>query len=97
MLNTIVNSFLILLLRGTGFPGGEVVKNPLPMQGTQEMWVDPWVGKILWSRKWQSTPVFLPGKSHGQRSLAVYSPQGYKESDMTEILSIDRYSPIPSP
>ena len=32
---------------------------------------DPWVGKIPWRRKWQHTPVFLPGKSHGQRSLAV--------------------------
>ena len=32
------------------------------------------VGKILWRRKWLSTPVFLPGKSHGQRSLAGYSP-----------------------
>ena len=37
---------------------------------------DPWVWKILWSRKWQPTPVFLPGKSHGQRSLASYSPWG---------------------
>ena len=35
---------------------------------------DPWVGKILWRRKWQPTPVFLPGKSHEQRSLARYSP-----------------------
>ena len=34
---------------------------------------DPWVGKIPWRRKWQSTPVFLPGPSHGQRSLLVYS------------------------
>ena len=34
----------------------------------------PWVGKIPWRRKWQPTPVFLPGKSHGQRSLAIYSP-----------------------
>ena len=41
-------------------------------------------GKIPWRRKWQSTPVFLPGKSHGQRSLVVYSPWGHKESDMTE-------------
>ena len=35
---------------------------------------DPWVGKIPWSRKWQHAPVFLPEKSHGQRSLAGYSP-----------------------
>jgi len=41
-------------------------------------------GKIPWRREWQSTPVFLPGKSHGQRSLVVYSPWGHKESDMTE-------------
>ena len=34
----------------------------------------PWVGKILWRGKWQRTPVFLPGKSHAQRSLAGYSP-----------------------
>ena len=37
-------------------------------------------------RKWQPTPVFLPGKSHGQRSLVGYSPWGRKESDMTEQL-----------
>ena len=35
---------------------------------------NPWVGKIPWKRKWQPTPVFLPGKSHGQRGLAGYSP-----------------------
>ena len=46
--------------------------------------MDPWVGKIPWSRKWQATPVLLPGESHGQRSLAGYSPGGRKESDMTE-------------
>ena len=34
---------------------------------------DPWVGKILWSRKWQPTPVFLPGKFHEQRSLAGHT------------------------
>ena len=45
---------------------------------------DPWVRKIPWRRKWQPTPVFLPGKSHGQRSLAGYSPWGLKELDMTE-------------
>ena len=35
---------------------------------------DPWVGKILWRRKWQPAPVFLPGKSRGQRSLAGWDP-----------------------
>ena len=45
---------------------------------------DPWVGKIPWRRKWQPTSVFLPGKSHEQRSLAGYSPWGHKESDMTD-------------
>ena len=37
-----------------------------------------WAGKIPWRRKWQPTPVFLPGKSQGQRSLAGYSPWGHK-------------------
>ena len=46
----------------------------------------PWVGKILRRRKWQPTPVLLPGKSHGQRSIVGYSPQGCKELDMTEWL-----------
>ena len=45
---------------------------------------DPWVGKIPWRKKWQLTPVFLPGKSHGWRSLIGYSPWGHKEWDMTE-------------
>ena len=39
---------------------------------------------ILWRRKRQPTPVFLPGESHGQRSLVGYSPRGHEESDMTE-------------
>ena len=44
----------------------------------------PWVGKIPWRRKWQSTPVFLPGEVHEQRSLVGYSSWSRKESDMTE-------------
>ena len=44
----------------------------------------PWVRQIPWRRKWQPTPGFLPGESHGQRSLAGYSPRGRKESDTTE-------------
>ena len=42
---------------------------------------DPWIGKIPWKRKWQPTPVFLPGESHRQRS---YSPWGLKKSHTTE-------------
>ena len=42
------------------------------------MWFDPWVGKIPRRRKWQPTPVFLPEKSHGQRSPVGYSPWGHK-------------------
>ena len=41
---------------------------------------DPWVGKIPWTKKWQPTPVFLPGDSHGQRSLMGYSPWGCKRA-----------------
>ena len=47
---------------------------------------DSWIGKIPWRRKYEPTPVFLPGKSHGQRSLVGYSPWGQKESDTTEQL-----------
>jgi len=50
--------------------------------------IDPWVWKIPWKRKWQSTPVLLPGKSHGQRSWVGYSPWGCKESDTTEQLHL---------
>ena len=49
---------------------------------------DPWVGKIPWRRKWQPTPVSLPGKSHGQRSLVGCSPRGCKESGTTEWLTL---------
>ena len=45
---------------------------------------DPWVRKIPWRRKWQPTPVFFPGESHGQRSLAGYGPWGCKQLDTTE-------------
>jgi len=41
---------------------------------------NPWVRKIPWRRKWQPTPVFLPGKSHRQRSLTGYSPWGHRRA-----------------
>ena len=65
-----------------GFPGGSMVKNLPGNAGNARK--DPWVRKIPWRRKWQPTPVFLPGKSHRQRSLAGYSSQGCQESDITE-------------
>ena len=43
-----------------------------------------WVKKILWRREWLPTPVFLPRKFHGQRSLVGYSPWGHEELNMTE-------------
>ena len=47
----------------------------------------PYLFPLYWRTEWQSTPVFLPGESHGQRSLAGYSPWGRKESDTTEQLT----------
>ena len=44
----------------------------------RRLWFNPWAGKIPWRRKWPPTPVFLPGKSHGQRSLVGYIPWGHK-------------------
>ena len=52
----------------------------------RETWGHPWVGKIPWRRKWQPTPVFLPGESHGRKSLVGYCPQGRKELDTAERL-----------
>ena len=60
-----------------GFSGGSDSKESAYQYRRPEL--DPLVGKIPWRRKWQSTPVFLPGEYHGQRSLV-----GCKESDMTE-------------
>jgi len=54
------------------------------MQEMQGRGFDPWVRKIPWRRKWQSTPVFLPGKSQGWWSLEGYSPWGLKKLDSTE-------------
>ena len=62
-----------------GFPDGSRVKNQTAMQAIQEMGVQSLGWKIPW-RKWQLTLVFLPGKSHGQRSLAGYSPWGCKRA-----------------
>ena len=65
-----------------GFPGGTSGKEPACQCRRQERCgFSSWVGKIPWRRAQKPTPVFFPGESHGQRSLAGYSPWGHKESD----------------
>ena len=72
---------------GGGFPGGTAVKNPPAKSGaTGDVGSMSGSGRSLGERKWQPTPVFLPEKSHGQRSLAGHSPWSRKESDTIEWL-----------
>ena len=67
-----------------GFSGGSDGK----VSACRRHGFNPWVGKIPWRREWQPTPVFLAGESHGQRSLAGYSPWDHKELDTTEWLTL---------
>ena len=81
-----------------GFPGGSEVKASACNAG--DLGSIPGSGiSIPWRRKWQPTPVFLPGESHGQRSLVGYSPWGRKESETTERLhfhfSLSSFSKAP--
>ena len=69
-----------------GFPGGISGKQPAcQCRRFKGHRFNPYVEKIPWRRKWQPTLLFLPGESHGQRSLLGYCPWGCKESDMTEV------------
>ena len=69
-----------------GFPGGTSGKEPNRQHRRhQRCRLHRWVGKIPLEEGMQPTPVFLPGESLGQRSLAGYSPWGRKESDTTEV------------
>ena len=70
--------------KGTGdincaFPNGSWVRNPPSDTGDVDLISG--LGRFPWRRKWQPPPVFLPGKSHGSRSLTGYSPWDHKESD----------------
>ena len=68
-----------------GFPGGARGEEPTcQCRRPKRRRFVLWVGKIPWRRAGQPTPVFLPGKSHGQRNLAGYSPWGHKESETME-------------
>ena len=67
------------------WPGGAVVKNlPANAGDARDTKVNPWVKKFPWSRKWQPTPVFLPEKLHGQRSLVGYSPWSHTVHGVTK-------------
>ena len=79
--------------QGLGFPDGTVVKN-LPANAGDKGSI-PGSGRSPERRIWQPTPIFLPGKFHGQRSLAGYSPWGHKELDMTEQLTFNPVHNIP--
>ena len=67
------------------------LQNPPANVGDKSCGLDPRVGKNPQRRTWQPTPVFLPGKSNGQMSLAGYSPWGHKDSDMTWGLNPHRH------
>ena len=64
----------------------------LPCRRGKRRRFSPWIKKIPWRRAWQPTPVFLPGESHGQRSLADYSLWDRKELDTAEQLSMYIYA-----
>ena len=66
-----------------GFPSDSDVKVSACNAGDPGF--HPWVGKNPWRWAWQLTPTFLPGESHGQRSLVGFSPQGHAESDTTGV------------
>ena len=68
-----------------GFTGGSEVKR---LPAMQETWLRSLGWEDPWRKKWQPTPVFLPGESHGERSLVGYSPWGRKEVDTTEWLTL---------
>ena len=71
-----------------------VIKSTCLCRGRGRCGFSPWVWKIPCSRKRQLTPVLLPGESHGQRSLAGYSPWGCKKLDTTEYSLIHLINPI---
>ena len=68
-----------------GFPVGSEHKESACIVGDPGS--IPGSGRPPWKKEWHPTPVFLPGESHGQRSLVGHSPWGHKESNMTEQLS----------
>ena len=86
-----------MTMKTLGFPGGSDGKESACNAG------DPWVGKIPWRKEWRATPEFLPGESHGLRSLVGYGPLGRKETnfcyhilkvlDVLNMLKVQRVKP----
>ena len=79
------SAFFFSIQALSGLDDTLVVKNLLANVRDIRTQVQSPVGKIPWRRTWQPTPVFLPGESHGQRSVVGYSLQGHQESEMTEV------------
>ena len=75
---------LIAWINRRGFLGDSALRIHLQCRNKRCRF-HPWAGKIPWRRTWQPSLAFLPGESHGQRSLVGYSPWGHKESDRTEM------------
>ena len=86
--------FVLSFTLSRGFPGGSEVKASASNAGNPDSipGFDPWVGKIPWRRKWQPTLVFLPGETHGRRSL-VGSVQGVSKSRtrLSDFTSLSHY------
>ena len=79
-----------------GFPGGTSGKEyACQDRRHKRLGFNPWIGKIPWRKKWQPTPLFLPGESHRQRSLVGCRPFGCKELDMTERLNTHAWQSAP--
>ena len=79
-----------------GFPGGTSSKEPACQDRRHKrLGFSSWIGKIPWRKKWQPTPIFLPGESHGQRSLVGCRPYGCKELDTTEPLNTHAWRSAP--
>ena len=88
---------LVVVCELLGFPGGAIGKEPAcHCRRCRRCRFDPWIWKIPWRRAWQPAPVFLPGASHGQRSLVGYSPYGCKGLDTTEVTSICKHTHVNS-
>ena len=77
----IIENLLSGIVSSKGFSSGPSGKEPACLcRRCKRLGLDPWVENIPWRGEWQPTPVFVPGESHGQRSLAGYSLWGHKES-----------------